>query len=116
MPLKAATIRIHVLTDSASGGLKAMPIMSEELTALVGVKDQESMSSECTFKAAGDEQPASEFLLVIPESIADAISYSVVVPKIEIEGQRQNFSFHIRRSQDDHEPAADTNGPADSNE
>ena len=116
MPLRDDTIRIHVLTDSDSGGLEALPIMATELTALVGVKDQESMSSECSFKAVGDEQPASEFLLVIPESIADATSYSVVVPKIEIDGQRQNFSFQVRRSQDDHEPAADTDRSADSNE
>ncbi len=116
MPLEDNSIRFHVLTDSADGGLEACPVKAQELAALISVKGKESLSSECTFTAVDDRQPASEFSLVIPEAIAGEDVYSVVVPKIEVGGHRQNFSFRIRRVNNEQEPAAPTNESEDLHE
>lgn len=98
MPLKGDTIRLHVLTDGADGGLQDCPVESKELTALISVPGNESLSKQISLMAVGDGPAAAEFQLTIPEEIAGSDSYSVVVPKIELDGQRQNFSFRARRA------------------
>lgn len=105
MPLEDNAVRFHVLTDSGDGDLEVCPIEAHELGALISVKGNESLSSECSITAVDNSLPASEFSLVIPEAIADADSYSVVVPKIEVGGHRQNFGFHVRRAGSDQNSA-----------
>jgi len=109
MPIQEGGICFHVMTDADDGSLEPMPIEATELTALIGVRGKESLSAECTFTAVGDERPASQFSVVIPESIAEETSYSIVVPKIEVGGHRQNFSFQVQRGVD-----ADKQGSASS--
>lgn len=114
MPLEDNTIRFHLLTESPDAGLQKFPIMAKEVMGLISVKGQEALPADCSFTAVDAEQPASEFSLLIPETIADAEAYSVMVPDIDVGGQRQNFGFHVGRIQVKQEPA--TNKGNESNE
>ena len=101
MPLEDDTIRFYLLTDSADAGLQDYAITAQEVSCLISVNGQEAQPVQCSFTAVDDEQPASEFCLLIPEHIAGADAYSVMVPNLEVRGQ--NFSFHVRRIQDKQE-------------
>lgn len=98
MPIEEDTIHLHILTDAADGGLQDCPVESKELTALISVPGNESLSKKLSLVAVGDKPAAAEFHLTIPEDIAYSDTFSVVVPKIELGGQRQNFSFRARRT------------------
>lgn len=110
MPLLDDTVCMHVLTESADGGLKPCPVEVKEITALVSITGQESTASELTFVAGDDSQQASasEFHLKLPSLIADANEYSIVVPKLRLGGHRQNFSFRVSRPSTDEAPVEET--------
>lgn len=110
MPLEENTIRLHILTDAEDGGLKACPVEAKELVALISIVGKELSTKQSTLVAVGSDSPASEFAVEIPEDIAGADQYSVVIPKIELGGDRQNFSFRVRRPAGDEVPVEVSEG------
>ena len=103
MPLADNVIRFHLLTESDDGESVDYSIEDNEIPALVCVKDKESLSKEASFTSVAEGDETSEFMLAIPESLPDAEAFSIVIPKITLGGQRQNFSFSVSREK----PAAD---------
>ena len=106
MPLIDDTIRFHVLTESDDGESKDFPIEATEITGLISIKGSEATAREVTFTAIGEGDTASEFLVEIPEFIRDGEAFSVLIPKVVLDGNRQNFSFSVTRKPA--EDAADT--------
>ena len=107
MPLNANTIGFHLLTETEEGESRDFPVDEKEISAVISIQGQESNSSECTFVAVGDGGPTAEFSLMIPEAIIDGGAYSVVIPSVTLDGQRQNFSFSVTRKETDSDSAQD---------
>jgi hypothetical protein len=103
MPLTDNTLRFHLLTETEDGKSADFPIEESEIVALVSIKGEEATASELTFKSAGDSDTASEFSAVLSEKHSEGTSFSVVIPKVRIGGQRQNFSFNVSRPVNDSE-------------
>ena len=97
MPLVDNVIRFHLLTESDDGESIDFSIDDKEIPALVSVKDKESLSKEASFTSVAVAGESSEFMLAIPESLAEGEAFSIVIPKITLGGQRQNFSFSVSR-------------------
>jgi len=97
MPLADNTLRFHLLTETDDGKSSDFPIEAKEITALISIQGQEAASSECTFGAVGHGDEASEFSLVLADHLSDAEAFNVVIPKVTLGGQRQNFSFKANR-------------------
>ena len=114
MPLVDNVIRFHLLTESDAGESVDYTIEDKEIPALVSVKDKESVSEEASFTPATEGDESSEFMLSLPESLAEGEAFSVVIPKVTLGGQRQNFSFSAYREkpvvdeQETTEPDAET--------
>ncbi len=100
MPLADDTISFHVLTETDDGQSADFPIEDKEIMALVSIEGQESHASEQMFQAVGEGDKASEFSWALTENFLEGESFSVVIPKLKLGGQRQNFSFTIKRSSD----------------
>ena len=113
MPLTDSTIRIHLLTESDKGESLDYPIEAAEIPAMISVKGRESGALECSFTRVGEGDSASEFGLTIPQGIADGEAFSVVIPKVELGGQRQNFSFTVSPQKSKQDDSADSS-PAES--
>lgn len=104
MPLTDNTIRFHLLTETSDGDPRDYPIKDREIVALISVKGQESTGTEQSCQAVGDSGQASEFTLAIPEDLTDGNAFSVVIPKVVLDGQRQHFSFTVTREQAETKP------------
>lgn len=107
MPLSDNTIRFHLLTESDEGESGDYPIEVSEIPALISIRGHESVSSELSFVGVGDGDRASEFSLTIPNGLAEANEFSVMIPSVSLGGQRQNFSFTVRREMAENNKAAD---------
>ena len=90
MPVIDGKITFHVLTIDSAGKSQTVRVQAEKIVAYVDPLDSEIVR-EVTFKASGNS--GSTFVATIPESIQDCKEFSVVVPKIELGGERLNFSF-----------------------
>ena len=101
MPLKDNSIHMHLLTELDDGTSKDFPIEDKSIQAMVSIKGKEAGAKAVDFVPVGDTGSASEYSFTIPEDLADGELFTVVVPKLTIGGQRQNFSFKIRRAVDD---------------
>ena len=101
MPLTGDSIRFHLLTESDSGESKDFPIKVTEIPGLISLKGKESASTDCMFTAVGTADTASEFTVEIPEFLREGDAYSVVIPKVKLDGNRQNFSFSVTRKKAD---------------
>ena len=108
MPLQDSRIRFFLLTETDDGESRDHPIQQKEIPALVSVKGREDTAAEHLFSSVGDDDTTSEFALQIPESFAGSDSFSVVIPRVEIDGQRQNFSFTVTRTKTTEDDATDS--------
>lgn len=108
MPLADNTVRFYLLTETDDGKSSDVPIEAKEITALISIQGQEATASECIFKAVGDGDVASEFSAVLPERFFDAQAFNLVIPKVKLGGQRQNFSFKVNRSPEPADPGEPT--------
>lgn len=117
MPLTDNTIRFFLQTENEEGEAIDCAITESEIVALLSVKGQESSGMEMTFAAVAEGESA-EFALELPEDLAEQTAFSVVIPKIKLGGQRQNFSFKIEREVVKEIEAAEneTDGESDSGE
>ncbi|MDG1896030.1 MAG: hypothetical protein P8J37_14090 [Fuerstiella sp.] len=106
MPLTDNTVRFHLLTESDDGNSKGYPVDDAEIPALISIKARESSATECSFVAIGDGNTSAEFALEIPESVHEGEAFSVVIPKVKLDGNRQNFSFSISRNKADNDAVA----------
>lgn len=97
MPLTGNFIRFHVLTESSNGESKDFPVEDAEIPGLISKKGGEEGALECSFVATENGENGSEFVLEIPQPLRDENAFSVVVPKITLDGNRQNFSFSVTR-------------------
>ena len=97
MPLVDDVIRFYLLTESDDGESVDYSTQDKEIPALMSVKGKEFLSQEVSFEPRAARDASSEFLLVIPESLAEGKTFLIVIPKITLDGQRQNFSFTISR-------------------
>ena len=97
MPLVDDVIRLYLLTESDDGESVGYSTEDKEIPALVSVQAKGSLSKEVSFESKAGSDDSAEFILAIPESLAGGRAFSVVIPKITLGGQRQNFSFSISR-------------------
>lgn len=102
MPIKDDTIRFHLLTESEEGESIDLTIEQSEIPGIISIRSAESASVDCVFKGTSDGGESSEFALKIPERLEKGEAFSVVIPKLAVGGQRQNFSFMVKRSDHDH--------------
>ena len=105
MPLIGDSIRFHLLTENDAGESEDFPIEATEIPGLISIKGREANPTEFPFVAV---EGGAEFCLEIPEHMRDGVAFSVVIPKVKLSGDRQNFSFSVTRQ----EPAADTDEEA----
>lgn len=108
MPLTEDSIRFHLLTESDNGESKDFPIEATEIPGLISIKGSEAGSTDCTFAPTGTADTASEFAMEIPKFMREGDAFSVLIPKVTLDGNRQNFSFSITRKQ-----AENTADPSD---
>jgi len=97
MPVAGDSISFHILTEDESGESVDTPVEAKEITGLISVKGEESAGHEVTFQITDDDGEASGFTATLPEKIVHGQAYSVVIPKVILAGQRQNFSFTASR-------------------
>ena len=116
IPLTDHSIRFHLLTESASGESQDFPIKATEIPGLISIKGSEAGSTDCTFTSTGTADTASEFALEIPESLREGDAFTVLIPKVTLNGNRQNISFSITRKQAENTDAATDSPPESSNE
>ena len=115
MPLTGNTIRFYLLSETDDGKSLDFPIADKELTALVSIKGREASGGEHAFGAVGEGDSTAEFSLVIPEHLLDGDEYAVVIPRITLDGQRQNFSFVVARPGDS-DDTSDAASPQETND
>lgn len=96
MPLTDDSIRFFLQTEDANGEAVDCCIEDREIEALISVRGMEAASREVCFTAVSDGENA-EFVLPLPEDLISGEKFSVIVPKLTLGGQRQNFSFKIAR-------------------
>jgi len=96
MPVTGDSISFHILTEDESGKSVDAPVDAKEITGLISVKSETSAGHEVTFRITNDGE-ASEFTATLPEEVVHGEAYSVVIPKVVLAGQRQNFSFTVTR-------------------
>ena len=97
MPVAGDSISFHILTEDESGESVDAPVEAKEITGLISVKGEESAGHEVTFQNTDDDGEASGFTATLPEKLVHGQAYSVVIPKVILAGQRQNFSFTASR-------------------
>jgi len=115
IPLVDNSIRFHLLTESEDGKSKVYPIDVAEIPGLISIKGRESGGIDCSFVATGDVNGAAEFALEIPEEMREGEAFSVVIPKVKLGGNRQNFSFSISRKKTENKADA-ANSPQESSD
>ncbi|MAR13516.1 MAG: hypothetical protein CL681_26525 [Blastopirellula sp.] len=114
MPLVDGRVTIHLLTENDAGESVAFPIEVAEITAYVDRLDREdSLATEIVFTAEGDG-PASEFVTTVPETHRDSAELSIVVPKVKLGGERQNFSFTVSTGEQASNAGSEATPPASS--
>ena len=92
-------ITFHILTSGTEGNSQAVRVSVSKIIAYIDPLDRESTQAlEVVFSGKGNEGE-STFVSTIPESFQNCKRLSVVVPKIELGGERLSFSFTV--SQDD---------------
>ena len=107
MPLVDGKVTFHLQTVNDAGNSVAMPISASEVPAYIAQLDRETaLTTEMIFHAVG-KGPTSEFVAAVPKSHLDSTELSVVVPKIKLGGERQNFSFTVEVPSTTPEPAID---------
>ncbi len=93
MPVVSGQITFHVLTDDAKGKSQTVPVAATKIVAYVDPLDRETVQAYEVVFSSKDNGGGSTFVATIPESLQDCKRLSVVVPKIELGGERLNFSF-----------------------
>ncbi|MCR9197343.1 MAG: hypothetical protein NXI04_01745 [Planctomycetaceae bacterium] len=99
MPMTDDSIRFFLQTEDAHGEAMDCAIEDAEIEALISVRGMEAASKEVRFEAVAGGN-GSEFVLQLPEDLVSGKEFSVIVPKLKLGGQRQNFSFKISREAD----------------
>lgn len=98
LPINDDTIRFHLLSETEDGKSADYPIPDKQITAIVSIKGKAASGGDLAFFAAGDGDTSAEFALAIPQQLTDGHSFSVVIPKLKLNGHRQNFSFTATRA------------------
>ncbi|MCH2211048.1 MAG: hypothetical protein MK110_07080 [Fuerstiella sp.] len=96
LPLTDNTIHCFLQTETKDGETVDYCIKEPEIEALLSIKGMEWTSHNLNFIAVNEGESA-EFVMELPEKLANDSEFSVVIPKIELGGQRQNFGFKITR-------------------
>lgn len=97
MPVADDLISFHILTEDESGESVDAQVDAKEITGLISVKGDESAGHEVTFRVTADDGEVSVFTVTLPEELDHGEAYLVVIPKVVLDGQRQNFSFTASR-------------------
>lgn len=105
MPMTDDSVRFFLQTEDAAGEAIDCEIDDTEIEALISVRGMEAASKEVRFQAV-TKGMCAEFVLQLPDDLASGNEFSVIVPKLKLGGQRQNFSFKIGRE-------AASGGPAE---
>ena len=93
MPLADGKVIFHVLTDDGHGEPQPADLAIDKIRAYVDPLDRDSVQAvEVTFSAR-KKSGGSTFTATIPEVLQDSKRLSVIIPKIELGGERLNFSF-----------------------
>jgi len=93
MPLADGKIVFHVLTDDRHGESQPADVTMEKIRAYVDPLDQDSVQAVEVAFSATKNSGGSTFTAIIPEVLQNCKRLSVIVPKIELGGERLNFSF-----------------------
>lgn len=113
MPLTDNTIRFFLQTENKAGEPIDCAVALADVEALVSVQGGEAAARDAKFVAVGEGRTA-EFALTLSADLAEGDAFSVIVPSLELGGQRQNFSFKIARETNDAVSDAETAGPGES--
>ena len=97
MPVADDLISFHILNEDESGESVDAQVDAKEITGLISVKGDESAGHEVTFRVTADDGEVSVFTVTLPEELDHGEAYLVVIPKVVLDGQRQNFSFTASR-------------------
>ena len=88
---------IELLVEDA-GHMKPADVAGDAFDAIVGPTDGEpTLAKTVTFK----REDGSLFAAEVPEATAAEPKLTVVVPKIELGGERLNFSYKLEAADDD---------------
>ena len=93
MPLADGKITFHVLTENGHGETQPAGVATEKIRAYVDPLDRDSVQAVEVVFSATKNSDGSTFTATIPEVLQDSKRLSVIVPKIELGGERLNFSF-----------------------
>ncbi|MCH2202799.1 MAG: hypothetical protein MK102_12575 [Fuerstiella sp.] len=96
LPLIDNTVRCFLQIETKDGETADYRIKESEIEALLSVKGREWTSRNRMFIAV-NEGECAEFVMELPKNLENDSEFSVAIPKIELGGQRQNFSFKITR-------------------
>lgn len=92
MPIVENRITLHLLSENAQGERKPHPGDVSELTAYLDRLDRDSShAAEIVFQVA--RSGVGTLSAAIPESFLESQRLLVVVPRIELGGERLSFSF-----------------------
>ena len=105
MPLDGNEVRIHLLAELDDGTSEDFPIEETSIVALISAEGQEALTEEVEFTGS-ERDSTAEFVMSLPESLSDSDAFTVVIPKLMLGGQRQDFSFKINRTAKDENSAA----------
>ena len=93
MPVEDGRVTFHVLTDNDKGESEPFHVETREIVGYVDrVEAEDGPAYEVTFSSQ-DDQGGSTFIATLPEWLLDSKQVFVVVPKIQLGHERQNFSF-----------------------
>ena len=93
MPVVDGKVVFHLLSQAANGKSEPAQVKAKTLLAYIDPLDRDvAQPFEITFTAEPNSG-GSRFVATIPNPIKDCTRLSVVVPKIELGGDRQTFSF-----------------------
>ena len=93
MPIVDGKIMFHVLTDNKAGQSQLVRVAATMIEAYVDPLDKETARAYEVVFSSEEHDRGATFVATVPEVLQDCQRMSVVVPKIELGGQRLSFSF-----------------------
>ena len=97
MPITDGRIVFHVLTENTAGKSEPLGVEATKIVAYVDRTDKQAARAEEIAFVSDRTRAGSKFVASIPDSLLDCKRLLVVVPKIQLGGERQSFTFTTSR-------------------
>ena len=93
IPIRDGQLAFHVLTQNTGGNSEPLRVEATKIVAYVDRTGKQSTRAEEVAFVSEQDPAGSKFVAPVPESLLDCQRLLVVVPKIQLGGERLSFSF-----------------------